>query len=88
MLTGQFDNSNLASVVVLRLPRSLAMSSLSVSLLQPTESVERGTSPGMEWPADAVVEGRAFKGACWALAIEGVSAICIYGLWHLWSLTR
>ncbi|MGP8253273.1 MAG: hypothetical protein ACLQHF_14680 [Terracidiphilus sp.] len=65
------------------------MSSLSVPLLQCAERVDRGTSPSMEWPADAVVEGRAvFKGVCWALAIEGATAICIYGLWHFWSLIR
>lgn len=88
MLTAPFDNSNLASVVVPRISNSLAMSSVSVSLPQPTECLERGTSLSMEWPADGVVGGRAYKGACWALAIEGVSAICIYGLWRLWSLIR
>jgi hypothetical protein len=89
MSTRLFDNSNLAGSLAPRLSGSLKMSSLSVPLPQRIERIDRRTSPGMQWGVDAADEGRVFfRGLCWSLAIEGAAAICIYGLWHLWSLTR
>jgi hypothetical protein len=88
MPTGTFDNPNLASVVVPRVSRPLEMSCLSAPFQLHAGHVDRGGCPSMEWPADAVVEGRAWKGACWALAIEGAAAILIYGMWQFWSIIR
>jgi hypothetical protein len=89
MPTRPFDSSNPVSVLVPRLSRSLEMSSLSVPMPQRAERIDWGTSPSMEWPAGAVVDGRALgRGVCWALAIEGAGAICIYCLWQFWSLIR
>jgi hypothetical protein len=88
MPAGIFENSNLASVVVPRLSRPLDMSSLSVPFQLRAEREDMGGSPGMEWPADPAVEGSAWKGVCWALAIEGAAAICMYGLWRLPGFIR
>ncbi|MFZ0306122.1 MAG: hypothetical protein WAL75_25785 [Terracidiphilus sp.] len=88
MTTGTLHHSNLATVVVPRLSRSLEMSSLSVQFMHRAGNVDWARTRSMDWPPDAVIEGRAFKGVCWALAIEGAAAICIYGLWQLWSLIR
>jgi len=42
-------------------------------------------SSGLEWPVDAVVDQEALgRGVRWALGIEGVAALGIYILWHLW----
>jgi hypothetical protein len=88
MLAGTFENSNLASVEVPLLSRPLEMSSLSIPHQLLAKRVNMGSIPRTEWPDDAVVEGGAYKGACWAFAIEGAAAICIYGIWHFCSVIR
>jgi hypothetical protein len=86
MPTGAIENSNLACAVVIRVLPSLEMGSPSVPSVLLVEHVEKAASSSMELPADAVVDGRAFKGACWALAIEGTAAICIFFVWRIFSL--
>jgi hypothetical protein len=88
MPAGTLENSNLASVVFPRLSRPLDMNSLSVPFQLGAERVDIGGSPSMESPVDPDLEGSALKGVCWALAIEGAAAICMFGLWRLSSLIR
>jgi hypothetical protein len=83
MTTGAFDNSNPLNPPF---AGSLGVISVSVRFLDPAEHLKSGVNSRVEWQDCAFVEGRAVKGACWALAIEGAGAICIYGLWHLWTL--
>ena len=42
-----------------------------------------------EWPPEAIVNwGNLGKGIRWAIAIEGVAALAVYGAWQLWHLWR
>ena len=62
---------------------------MSVALPRSGERGNGTTSLSAEWQANAVAERGAFgRGMRWALGIEGVVALGIYALWHLWMLVR
>lgn len=89
MPTGPFDSSNFAAIAAPPIPTSLQMSSLAVRIARPGTFGEVSASREVEWPVDAIVDrGALGKGVRWALGIEGVAALLIYALWHLWSIIR
>ena len=88
MRASPFDNSNLATVVAPNISRSVEMSTLTATWQQYSQRLEYSTNAGIEWQDETFVDGRAFKGVCWALAIEASAAICVYFLWHLWNVVR
>lgn len=89
MLTRPIDNSSLASRPFAPSARSMEMSARAVPLLDPVEFADRRHATSHEWLDQSVVDTRALgRGLTWALGIEGVAALLIYGAWHLWTILR
>ena len=89
MPTRSFDNSKMATYSSAPLARTIEMSSYAVPLTRGRAIDERAVSAEIGWPPEAVVDlGALGKGVCWALAIEGSAAMCIYFACQLWILFR
>lgn len=83
MSTSQLHNWNLATVSPSLVAPSLKMSSYAAPLTQPRVPDATAIGPRAEWAAEAIENLRhVAKGVGYALAIEGVAALCLYAAWH------
>jgi hypothetical protein len=87
MATQPFDNVHLLTASPSLLAPQLQMSSYAPTVAG-ADALESGAvRADAEWPAEAIVNlHRLGKGVCWALGIEGATALSIYGIWYLWHL--
>lgn len=89
MPTRPFDNSQFPTGPIRPFGRSLEMSSYTIPLARPGALHSRILDREAEWPDETVVDIRLLgRGVCWALAIEGAAAFCIFLAWHLWMFLR
>jgi hypothetical protein len=87
MATQPFDNAHLLTVSPSQLAPQLQMSSYATTVAGAHVLRNCAVRADAESAAEAIVNlHRLGKGVGWALAIEGVAALSIYGIWYLWHL--
>ncbi len=89
MQTQGFDNTRLKADSPSLLSPTMQMSSYAAPLMAAHVIESSASDAETEFPPEAIVNwGDLGKGVRWALAIEGVTALAIYGAWQLWHLWR
>ena len=87
MQTQGFDNTRLKAESPSLLSPTMQMSSYAAPLIAAHVVDTTAADAEAEFPPEAIVNwGDWGKGVRWALGIEAVTALVIFGAWQLWHL--
>ena len=89
MQTQGFDNTRLKAESPSLLSPTMQMSSYAAPLMAAHVVDSSATDAEVEFPPEAIVNwGDLGKGVRWALGIEAVTGLVVFGAWQLWHLWR